>query len=125
MLDYTTLKVGDQVAVARSGGWSIMNEGVYRVVKVNKVKVVVERVSDGYQREFSVKRRCEMKSNDHYRAGYLETVAAQEARIEAREREAAVRNAWRKVETAAAQRDLNTLRQSVAALEALVDPVPF
>lgn len=125
MLDYTTLKVGDQVAVARSGGWSIMNEGVYRVVKINKVKIVVERVSDCYQREFSVKRRCEMGSTDRYRSACLETVAEQEARIERRQQEAAKRQAWSAVEQAARDKDFTALQKAMAVLESRLDPVPF
>ena len=125
IMDYTTLKVGDIVAVARPGTWDIMNEGNYFVVKVNKMKVVVERASDCYQREFSVKRRCEAKSTDRYNAPYLETVEEQQARIAKRQQIAARREAWRKVELAANRQDLAALRQAVVALEEQLDPVPF
>lgn len=125
MLDYTTLKVGDQVAVAYPGGWSIMNQGVYRVVKANKMKVIVERITDGYLREFSVKRRCEMGALDRFRAAYLETVAEQEARIERRQQEAAKRQAWSAVEQAARDKDFTALQKAMAVLESRLDPVPF
>ena len=125
IMDYTTLKCGDLVAVARPGSWGVMNEGNYIVVKANKMKVVVERASDRYQREFSVKRRCEAKSTDRYHAPYLELPETQAARIERRNQEVAKRQAWSAVETAAVQKDIAALRRAVAALEEMLDPVPF
>lgn len=123
IMDYTTLKVCDLVAVARPGSWGIMNEGNYFVVKVNKMKVVVERASDGHRREFSVKRRCEAKSTDRYHAPYLELPETQAARIAQRNKEVAKRQAWSAVENAAMHKDIAALREAVAALEEMLDPV--
>lgn len=123
IMDYTTLKVGDIVAVARHGSWDISNQGEYRVAKVNKVKVVVERVGDNYQREFSVKKRSEMGSSFHN--AFLETVEEQQARIAARQREVAKRRAWSAVEQAARDKDYTALQQAVANLEGMLDPLPF
>lgn len=123
IMDYTTLNVCDLVAVARPGTWDIMNEGNYFVVKVNKMKVVVERASDGYQREFSVKRRCEAKSTDRYSGAYLELPEKQAARIEQRNKEVTKRQAWAAVENASMRKDIAALREAVAALEEMLDPV--
>jgi hypothetical protein len=119
IMDYTTLQVGQEVAVAKRLGWSTQNQGVYVVNKVNKVKVTVCRKSDGYLRTFSVKKRCELGDfvEDTYRAAFLETVAEQEARIAQHAREVEVRAAWREAERAAVQKNLVLLKQIVADLE--------
>jgi hypothetical protein len=122
IMDYTTLKVGDRVAVAKPTSWSTTNQGVYVVDKVNKVKVIVKRASDGYLREFSVKKRREMGpfAGDTYTAAYLETVAEQEARLEQRKREVALREAWGRVELAASRKNLAELKAMMAELEQMV-----
>lgn len=119
-LDYTTLKVGDEVGVARTGSWNIHSEGIYTVVKANKMKIVVQRVSDGYQREFSVKRRCEAGASDRYRGAYLESVETKRARDAQQQREREVRSAWAAVEQAGRDKNISKLRQAVADLELLV-----
>lgn len=118
-LDYTKLAVGDKVAIARTGSWSIMNEGVYTVVKVNKMVVVVRREADGYERTFSVKRRCETSSTNRYRSAFLETVDAQEAREESRKKEREYRQSWADLERAALNRDLAAAKALVAKLESM------
>jgi uncharacterized protein YceH (UPF0502 family) len=126
IMDYTTLKVGDIVAVARHGSWDISNQGEYRVVKVNKVKVVVERVSDNYRREFSVRKRSEMGvTASVYHNAFLETVEDQDARMAARAKEAAKRHAWNRVEQAARDKNFAALQQAMVNLESMLDPVPF
>lgn len=118
--DYTTLTVGQKVAVARTGSWRTSDEGIYTVVKANKVKVVVARDTDGYERTFSVKKRVEMNNTSHYYSAYLETVEEQQARIDRRLNEGKIRNAWLNVEKAAASKNLEDLRKYMAELEALV-----
>jgi bifunctional DNA-binding transcriptional regulator/antitoxin component of YhaV-PrlF toxin-antitoxin module len=122
ILDYTTLKAGDRVAVAKPSSWSIINQGVYVVEKVNKVKVVVRRLGDHYERTFSVKKRRELGdyAGDTYTAAYLETVAEQEARLEQRKREVALREAWGRVELAASRKNLAELKAMMAELEQMV-----
>ena len=120
-LDYSTLKVGDEVAIARSGSWSLFSEGVYAVVKVNKMKVFLQRKSDGYERVFSVKRRCEFGDSDRYRSAFLETVADHQAREEKRRQEQKVWAAWSTAEKAAQNKNISQLRQALANLELLVD----
>ena len=119
-LDYTTLKVGDEVGVARTGSWDVHSEGVYVVVKANKMKLVVQRKTDGYERVFSVKRRCEADASDRYRAAYLESVADLQQREARKQREREVRSAWAAVEQAGRDKNMSKLRQAVADLELLV-----
>lgn len=115
--DYAALKVGDTVAVAKHGSWSICNQGIYVVTRVNKVKVTVQRVSDNHERVFSVRKRCELgKFADAYHNAFLETVEEQTARVELQRREVEIRNMWRAAEGAAAQRNLTQLKDLVTKL---------
>ena len=117
-LKYADLTVGQEVAVSRSlGGWSIHNAGVYVVSKANKLKVVLQRVSDGYTREFSVKREAELGRYNGGRDAFIESVADMQRR---EARYAAERNrkqAWIDAEQAARDRNLDQLRAMVAKLE--------
>ena len=118
-MDYTTLKVGDQVAVARSGNWNIQNQGIYTVVKANKIKIVVQRNSDGYERSFSVKRGCEVGSDSRWESAFIEPVEEQKKRIAKREHEASIRMQWSKMESAVANKDLAALKALITELDAL------
>ena len=53
--DLNTLKVGQEVAIAHSGSWNIHYYFGYEVVSISpkRTKIVVKRVSDGYERTFS------------------------------------------------------------------------
>ena len=124
-LDYSTLKVGDEVSVARSGSWDTRSEGVYKVVKVNKLKLIVQRVGDGYERSFSVKRRCESGASDRDRSAFLETVADKEQREARQKRERDVKNAWAAVEQAGRSKSVDSLREALHTLVKLVDKPLF
>lgn len=118
-----TAKVGDTVSVARYGSWNVMSQGTYLVVKADKVKVVLQRVSDGYERTFSVRtglEKSKLKSSYVDRNTFVETVAEMEAREARVNAERARKQAWNNVEAAAKNNNLEALREAVAALEALV-----
>lgn len=119
-LDYTTLKVGDDVAVARTGSWDTHCEGTYTVTKTNKMKIVVQRKSDGYERVFSVKRRCELSATSRYHSAFLESVEDQQTRQAKKAAERELRNTWKLAENAATNKDLATLRQLVDKLAEIV-----
>ena len=124
IMDYTALKVGDIVAVVCYRSWDISNQGRYRVTKVNKVKVVVECVSDNHRREFSVRKRSELGDTaSAYYGTFLETVEEQDARMAAQAKEAAKRHAWNRVEQAARDKNFAALQKAVANLESQLDPV--
>ena len=119
-MDYAALQVGQEVAVSRTGNWRVFSEGVYTVVKTNKLKVVLRRASDGYERTFSVKRRCEVGRENSYRTAYLESVEdmrLREAQYAAQQERA---QTWSAAEQAARNKDLQTLKQLVAKLETLI-----
>ena len=81
--DYSTLAVGQSVAVSRFGSRFIHNEGVYTVAKVNKVKVILARDTDGYVRTFSVKTRKELGALAYkYFEAFIESVSDLQAREE-------------------------------------------
>jgi hypothetical protein len=119
MLNLNTLQVGQKVAVARYGSWTIMSEGVYIVAKADKVKVVVKRESDGYERTFSVKKGTE-KGSTRYHSAFLESIEDRDARIVKKNAENEVRLAWSKAEQAAQSKNISALRQAMADLELLV-----
>lgn len=47
--------VGQVVGILHTGSWSTTAQGKYTVTAVNKVRVELARVGDGYVRKFSVK----------------------------------------------------------------------
>lgn len=121
--DYAALKVGDAVAVARYGTWNISNQGIYVVVKVDKIKVVVQRVGDNYERSFSVRKRHELGVHAALRNDtFLEAVEDQTARAELRRRDTEIANMWRQAEAAAAQRNFDKLKSMVDQLALIVEP---
>ena len=117
-MDYATLAVGQEVAVSRSGRWRTHNEGVYKVVNANKLKVVLERVSDGYVREFSVKRQVELgKMETRWSSAFIETVAEMQRREAAYAAERDRKQTWADAEQSARDKDLAKLKVIVAKLE--------
>lgn len=118
MFDISTLKVGDRVSVARRGSWRTCSDGVYTVVKANKVKIVVGRELDKYQREFSVKKNRELgtQTSTLYTA-FLESIDSMQERAEADNRERARAELWKRAERAAANKDIRALRAVVAEME--------
>ena len=121
MLNIATLKVGDQVAVARPGSQMTHSEGIYTVVKVNKVRIVVQRDSDGYERNFSAKSGRELnKSFEAYRCPYLEHVSEQTTRNARLQHERNVKEVWSALEQAAASKNIRKFDEAVAALKKLL-----
>lgn len=118
MLKYETLREGDQVAVSRVGSWTINNEGIYTVSKANKVKVVLTRTSDGYTREFSIKRRVELgRTETHRSSAFIESLDDFSKRNEFYKKERELAQTWKSAEDAARTKDLTVLKELVAKLE--------
>jgi hypothetical protein len=116
-LDYAKLVVGQEVAVSRCGSWHTHNEGVYTVVKANKLKVVLQRVSDGITREFSVKRGVELgKGDSRWSSSFIETVADMQHREAQYAEERERRRTWEEAAQAVRNKDLTLLKDIVAKL---------
>lgn len=117
ILDYSTLSIGQEVSVARHGNWSTSSEGVYKVIKLDKVKLVLER-EDGVQRSFSVKTKKELGVSYDSRS-FVETLGDKLKRDEQNYREQNINNAWVNLQQAAKGKDLDKIKQSIVELEQL------
>ena len=115
--DYSTLQVGQEVAVTRANNWSTSSQGIYKVIKVNKVKVVLER-EDGVQREFSVKTKKELGISYDSKS-FIETLGDKLKRDAEQYRQQKLSTAWVNLQQAAQGKDLNKIKQSMAELEQL------
>lgn len=121
-LDYTKLVVGQQVAVGKMSRYnSYVWQGVYVVTKVDKMKVVLARVADGYERSFSVKTGVELNSTaTRYTTNSLFSVDDSKAN-EASKQAAAVQNGmWSDLKEAATRKDLFAVQTMLAKLEAVL-----
>ena len=115
MLDYATLCEGEQVAVSRHGNEMTHNEGLYTVVKANKMKVVLKRDSDGHTREFSVKRRVELgRSEFPWSRAFIETLKDLNEREEQYKKTREIKHTWALLEEAAQRKNLDTVKALVA-----------
>ena len=119
------LQVGQRVAISRWGNWRATSQGIYIVAKVNKLKVVLKRESDGYERVWSVKRNVEIGTygvgkGEKYveRNTFIESIESMEARNVKRQHEAMVNGLWRDVEEAAKRKNMTALKDLIAQLEA-------
>lgn len=115
------IEVGQEVGVAQTGAWKTRSQGIYKVVKKDKVKIVVQRLSDGYERKFSAKDFCEFGATSKYTAAHLESVADQLERNKEQSNKAALENAWGSLESAARAKDLAKVNGAIGILKALID----
>lgn len=122
-MDYRTLKVGDQVTISCVRSWNIAYQGIYNVVKADKVKIVLRREGDGYERVFSVKTGYE-KSYDgkyiekHTRIEPVENMIAHNKKMD---KERAINSIWSKIQNAANRKRYNELKEVFAELQEVVD----
>ena len=117
ILDYSTLQVGQEVAITRANNWSTSSEGIYKVIKVNKVKVVLER-ADGVQREFSVKTKKELGLTYDSRS-FIETLGDKLKRDAEQYKQQKLGIAWVSLQRAVQGKDFKKIKQSIAELENL------
>ncbi len=120
ILDYSTLQVGQEVSIARSGNWSTSSEGVYKVIKVNKVKVVLERadITDRFTREFSVKTKKELGVSYDSKS-FIETPGDKLKRDAEQYRQQKLGIAWVHLQQAVLGKDFKKIKQSMVELENL------
>jgi len=114
-----TLKLNDEVSIVRYGSWSARSEGIYVVAKADKMKVVLKRKTDGYERTFSVKTNIE-KGASRYHSSAVETIADMERREFNLKREQELRNAWKTLEAAASQKNLAAADAAIELIRASV-----
>ena len=117
ILDYSTLQAGQEVSIARSGNWSTSSQGVYKVIKVNKIKVVLER-EDGVQREFSVKTKKELGVSYDSKS-FIETLGDKLKRDAEQYKQQKLGIAWVNLQQAVLGKDFKKIKQSIAELENL------
>lgn len=117
--DLSTLKVGERIAIARFGSWSTSSQGAYLVKNVNKVRVVVARETDGYERTFSTRTGVE-KGSERYHSAFIETIAEMEERAAADQKSREFIMAWAAVEEAAKKRNSVDLLFAVDNLKKLL-----
>ena len=115
--DYSTLQVGQEVAITRAGNWSTSSEGVYKVIKANKIKVVLER-EDGVQREFSVKTKKELGVSYCSRS-FIETLGDKLKRDTEQYKQQKLGTAWATLLRVVLDEDFKKIKQSLVELENL------
>ena len=113
-LDLSNIQVGQQVAVASYGN----NQGFYTVVKANKVRIIVKRDTDLYERTFSTKTGLELNSGA-FRPAFLESVEDQQRRNQADFEIQRQRDLWSKAHRAVEVKDIDTLESVIAELKAV------
>lgn len=118
-LQASQMAVGDVVGIFRSGSWSLFTEGKYTVVKVDKVKVVVQRESDKYERTFSAKSGDE-KGSSRYHSCWLVSEAEYDAEITSKKAAQDLRAAWQELEQAAHDKNIAKVDTAMAALKVLL-----
>ena len=117
-LNLNHIQVGQQVAVASYGSWAIQNQGFYYVIKANKVRIVIQRDTDLYERTFSAKTGLELNSGV-YRPAFLESVEDQQRRNQADAEIQRQRDLWSKAHRAVEVKDIDTLESVIAELKAV------
>lgn len=117
ILDYNTLSIGQEVAVTLCNNWSTSSQGIYKVIKLDKVKLVLER-EDGVQRSFSVKTKKELGVSYDSRS-FVETLGDKLKRDAEQYRQQKLGIAWVNLQRAAQSKDLNKIKQSLTELENL------
>ena len=110
------LTVGQEVGVVRSGSWDAITQGIYTVTKINKVRAVLARKSDGYVRNFSVKTDNEL-GNYSSRCVWVESIKDYTARGEKQSAERARNATWSNLKNAAQKQDLAAIKLFIQELE--------
>ena len=111
--------IGQEVAVIRHGSWGHIHlQGIYRVTKSNKVRVHLERVSDGYERIFSANTGIE-KGSERYRSAEIVSVDRYRQIEKRQETEKSMKNIWNQIQSFASNKDLDGLKNAITNLESI------
>jgi hypothetical protein len=126
-MNISTLQVKDEVAIARSASWSVIPEGTYVVEKVNKVRVVLHRKTDGYVRVFSARTGKELAHDSHAFASsntFIETVEDAAGRQAIRDKERVISNAWDELNASFQTKNLSRAEAAIDFLKKVRDEKP-
>jgi uncharacterized protein (DUF1015 family) len=116
----STYIVGQVVGILCSGSWSTNTQGKFTVTKVNKVRVELARISDGYVRVFSVKTGKEL--SDFKSNTWIVSEAQYDAEVAAKEMTRAREGSIAAIKTAANQLGRYSVSKAdLAAIRALLD----
>lgn len=111
------LKVGQRVAIAESYNPQMG----YIVAKVDKLKVILRRESDGYERKWSVKRNEEQphagRKYVSSRYSYIISEAEAQRQVAVKQQGNNFSNACRALEAACSTKNLTEIRRCMAELE--------
>jgi hypothetical protein len=111
--------IGQEVAVIRHGSWGHTDlQGIYKVTKSNKVRVHLERVSDGYERIFSANTGIE-KGSTRYRSSEIVSLDRYRQIEKMQEMKNEIRDIWRDIQSFASNKDLDGLKNAIANLESI------
>lgn len=113
------LEVGQRVGVAvmASSYGPDRSLGIFRVTKKNKVRIVLERETDGYQVQFSARLWHRLLGDGQVSYNtYVESVEAQQAREQHKAKRDEIRQAWTQFEQA-------TKGRQIAELQVLLDQI--
>ena len=118
-MKYDSLVVGQVVGVAEYYGFyhSVHLQGLYTVVKKNKMKVVIQRNGDGYERTFSIKTDREIKEYKTTRTAEIVSEGEYKLMELRRERELNTTKAWADIQKAASHKDIAALKAAMIELE--------
>lgn len=121
-IDLASLKVGDEVHIARTGTWEAMSIGFFTVIKADKLKVILQRVNNDYQMRFSVKTGdCwnDREGKYEYSSCWVESAEVGKDRISKRNAKAELNNAWRELEKAVESKNIEQIKAKLAEVEKL------
>lgn len=111
----SNLKAGEKVSVAYCG----RSQGVYIVKNANKVRVVLTRETDGYERTFSSRTGLE-KNAIEYHSAYIESIQDMEIREAYSQKLKSINDAWSQVLDATNRKNVDALIASTDALKLLL-----
>lgn len=114
----STLVIGESYGIGRCYGYhgDMQFSGIYRVVKRDKTKVVLERTTDGYQRRFSVKTGNEL-GRAYAKDNFFCTPEFVEQTKEKQHARQMIANAWHEIKVAGETRDVTLLLKAMDALK--------
>ena len=118
-LEIVMYAVGNAVAVIRHGSWGHTQlQGIYRVTKSNKMRVHLQRESDGYERIFSAITGLE-KGSTRYHSSEIISVDRYRQIEKMEQMKNEIRDIWRDIQNFASNKDLDGLKNAVSKLESI------